>query len=225
MSKIKKLYLPLLVSAALYVGSGHASDDTDTRTASSESSSSSSSSNEYDAAESDAVFQEKLKGLLKVSTSKCLPHLMDKLEAAKIEQERFTGLIKLASPQRLPCMLNSIKTYVALEQERLIRLLNASEENSAWMLNELNTAINQVLERGPQTTESLESTPDPEKYPYRTSTGKLVSKEAYLMHTVKVNTTILTSNLSNPYTAHLMLRVSLEYLNSFGLKRRWNKED
>ncbi len=221
MSKIKKLYLPLLVSVAMNIGNVYASNDADTRTASSASSSSSSSSSE-----SDASFQERLNGLLKVSTSKTLPHLMNKLEFEMIEQERFTGLIKLASPSNLVFVLGKIKTYVAAEQERLISLLKvAREENSAWMLKELNAAVNQVLEGGPKTTESLEATHDPEKYPYRTSTGKLVSAEAYQMHVINVHTTVITSNLSKPYTAHLMLRVTLEDLNSFGLTRRWSEED
>ena len=197
-------------------------DDTDTRTASSASASSSSSSS---SSESDAVFQEQLNGLLKVSTLKQLPHLVNKFEAAEIELARFIGLLKVAIPQRLPCMLNNIKTYVALEQERLIGLLKVENPILAWMLNEFNTAVNQVLERGPKTTESSQATADPEKYPYRTSTGKLVSAEAYLMYTVDVHNPILTSNFSNTYTAHLMLRVTLEDLNSFGLTRRWDKED
>lgn len=228
MSKFKKLYLPLylplLVSLAMNIGNVYASDDANTnadnRPAPSASSSSSSSS-----IESDADFQEILNGLLKVSTAKTLPHLMNKLEADKIEQKRYMGLIGLASPQRLPFMLNRIKTYVALEQERLIGLLKVEDPRSACMLNDLNKAVNKVLDGGPETAEPSEIAADPKKYPYRTSTGKLVSDEDYQIHTIKVNSTVLTSNFTNPYKAHLVLRVNLEYLNSFGLTRRWNKED
>jgi hypothetical protein len=220
MFKFKKLHLLLLVSIAMNICNVYASDDAnaDTRTASSSSSS-------FSSGESDEAFQEQLNGLLKVSTSKTLPHLMNKLEADKIEQERYMGLIGLASPQRLPFMLNRIKTYVALEQERLIGLLKVEDPRSACMLNDLNKAANKVLEGGPETSELSETAADPKKYPYRTSTGKLVSEEDYQIHTIKVSSTVLTSNLTNPYKAHLMLRVNLEYLNSFGLTRRWNKED
>ncbi len=204
------------------------------------SSASSTPSSSFSSEESHEAFQNNLQNLLEITR---LRHLIpvdtlkvEQMDTLKVEQRLFLELIKIVNPHGVPCMLNDndIETYVTSAIKRFIDLLKHEEsKNSDLRFDHLNIALNQVLERGPKTTEPSEATADPKKYPYKTSTGMLVSEGDYLRYSNYICKTILYTEtvpafhsfFTNPYRSNLVLRIILENLNSFGLTRRLRKED
>jgi|GEM_PF-5117051 len=96
------------------------------------------------------------------------------------------------------------------------------------VLTERMENVRKLIMQGPKTTEVDEKqVASTEDFPYQTKDGKLVSLQDFQMHQVKVMTTLLNFNdggelLSPIDMVYLLMMFAGDYIDSYGLKRRWH---